>query len=79
MTSKMLKSKKSKVVQNGFKILFKNIDKWPRSILMDAGGEFALVTKWCREKNIKVYIPNSSFHGAYIERLNQSIKNRIYS
>lgn len=36
-----LKSKKSKVVQNGFKILFKNIDKWPRSILMDAGGEFA--------------------------------------
>ena len=41
---------------------------------MDAGGEFALVKKLCTEKNISTYIPFSSFHGALIERFNQTIK-----
>ena len=54
------------------------MNKTPRSILMDAGGEFTLVRKWCLENNIRTYLPFSSFHGAYIERFNQSIKNRIY-
>ena len=31
------------------------------------------------KNNIKTYLPYSSFHGAIIERFNQSIKNRIYN
>ena len=45
---------------------------------MDAGTEFVLVRKWCAENNIKTYLPYSSFHGAFIEWFNQSIKNLIY-
>ena len=73
-----IKSKKSDVVLNAFKTVFKTIDKPPRSVLMDLGGEFALVRKWCDDKSIRVYLPYSSFHGAFIERFNQSIKRRIY-
>ena len=42
---------------------------------MDAGTEFVLVRKWCAENNIRTYLPYSSFHGSFIERFNQSIKN----
>ena len=57
---------------------FTEYRKTPRSLLTDAGGEFVLVRRWCEENNIKTYLPYSSFHGAYIERFNQTIKNRIY-
>ena len=60
------------------KLFLKNIEKAPRSILMGAGTEFVLVRKWCAENNIKTYLPYSSFHGSFIERFNQSIKNRMY-
>ena len=73
-----IKSKRSEIVLKAFKSFLQGIDKKPRSLLTDAGGEFSLVRKWCKEKNIKTYLPYSSFHGAYIERFNQSIKNRIY-
>ena len=73
-----IKNKKSDVVLKAFKSLLQGMNKTPRSILMDAGGEFTLVRKWCLENNIRTYLPFSSFHGAYIERFNQSIKNRIY-
>lgn len=73
-----IKNKKSDVVLIAFKKLFQNINKTPRSLLTDAGGEFVLVRKWCEKNNIKTYIPYSSFHGAYIERFNQTIKNRLY-
>ena len=52
-----IKSKKSDVVLHAFKTLLKQIPKTPRSILMDAGGEFILVRKWCAENNIKTYLP----------------------
>ena len=45
---------------------------------MDAGGEFTSVRRWCNENNIKSYLPYSSFHGSFIERFNQSDKNRLY-
>ena len=73
-----IKNKKSDVVLKVFKTFIKNIDKVPRSILMDAGTEFVLVRKWCAENNIKTYLPYSSFHGSFLERFNQSIKNRMY-
>ena len=73
-----IKSKKSDVVLHAFKTLLKQIPKTPRSILMDAGGEFILVRKWCAENNIKTYLPYTSFHGSFIERFNQTIKNRLY-
>ena len=47
----------------------------PKNILMDAGTEFVLVRKLCAENNIKIYLPYSSFHGSFIERFNQSIRN----
>ena len=47
--------------------------------MTDSGGEFSLVIKWCLKNNIKTYLPYSSFHGAIIERFNQTIKNRIYN
>ena len=74
-----LKSKKSGEVLNAFQKILKESGKKPHSILTDSGGEFSLVIKWCLKNNIKTYLPYSSFHGAIIERFNQSIKNRIYN
>ena len=73
-----LKSKTSENVLKGFKSILKTSGKIPKSILTDAGGEFSLVRKWCKDQNISTYLPYSSFHGAIIERFNQTIKNRIY-
>ena len=73
-----IKNKKSDVVLKAFSRLLRGIDKTPRSLLTDAGGEFTLVRKWCVKNNIKTYLPYTSFHGSYIERFNQTIKNRIY-
>ena len=73
-----IKNKKSDVVLSAFKILLKRMNRLPRSVLMDAGGEFTSVRRWCNENNIKTYLPYSSFHGSFIERFNQSIKNRLY-
>lgn len=73
-----IKNKKSDIVLKAFKTFIKNVDKVPRNILMDAGTEFVLVRKWCVENNIRTYLPYSSFHGSFIERFNQSIKNRMY-
>ena len=72
------RNKKSDVVLKAFKTFINNIDKIPRSILMNARTEFVLVRKWCAESNIKTYLPYSSFRGSLIESFNQSIKNRIY-
>ena len=44
---------------------------------MDAGTEFVLVREWCAENNIKIYLSYSSFHGSFMERFNQSNKNRM--
>ena len=73
-----IKSKKSDVVLKAFKTLIRSMTKAPRSMLMDAGTEFVLVRRWCAENNIKTYLPYTSFHGSFIERFNQSIKNRMY-
>ena len=40
-----IKNKKSDVVLKAFKTFMKDVVKVPRSVLMDAGGEFALVRK----------------------------------
>ena len=73
-----LKLKKSEEVLNAFKKIIKEAKKTPHSILSDAGGEFSLLKKWCLNNNIKTYLPFSSFHGAIVERFNQTIKSRIY-
>ena len=73
-----MKFKKSDFVLHALEILLKQISKLPRSILMDAGGEFILVRRWCAENNIKTYPPYTSFHGPFIDRLNQTIKNLLY-
>ena len=72
-----IKGKKSDVVLHEFKTLLKQISKTPRNILMDAGGEFTLVRKWFAENNIKTYLPITFFHGSFIERFNQRIKEII--
>ena len=71
------KKQKSNVVLHKFKILLKQIFEIPISILMDVGGEFILVRRWCAENNIKTYLSYTSFHGSFIEIFNQTIKNRL--
>ena len=72
-----IRNKKLDVALKAFKAFMKNIEKVPRSTLMDAGTEFVLVRKWCSGNNIKAYFPYSSFHGSFIERFNQLNKNRM--
>ena len=75
-----LKSKSGKDVLIGFKEILKRAQKIPSSILSDSGKEFRnkIFLSFCKENNIKTYEAFSSFHGAIVERFNQSIKNRLF-
>ena len=67
-------NKKSDVVLRAFKSFINNIDKIPRSILMDAGTEFVLVRKLCAENNIKTYLPIHLFMVPLLKGLINQLK-----
>jgi hypothetical protein len=55
-------------------------EKPPLTLVMDRGSEFFNdeFKAYCESKGIKYYPPDSSTHGAYIERFNRTLQGIIY-
>lgn len=74
-----LENKKGVTVLNAFKdILIEAKDK-PFMIVCDKGTEFTnkSFNDYCNNENIKVILPESNTHAAYIERFNRTFQNLI--
>lgn len=77
---RLLRSKQSENVLYAFKsILEEAVDK-PFMVVVDRGTEFYNkdFKKYCDDNNILFYSPDSSIHGAYIERFNRSLQAIVY-
>jgi len=77
--ARLLKNKRGETVLEAFKSIVTLAGK-PKSISCDRGTEFhnEKFKKYCSENEIYLYTPDSSIHGAYIERFNRTLQSLIY-
>lgn len=76
---RLLKDKRGETVLQAFKSIVDIAGK-PKSVTCDRGTEFhnEKFKKYCIEQQIYLYTPDSSIHGAYIERFNRTLQSLIY-
>lgn len=77
---RMLKSKHAKVVINAFNSILIEAGTPPYSLVMDRGTEFQNqeFKKYCADRKIHYFPPDTSIHGAYVERFNRTLQSLIY-
>lgn len=77
---RLLQSKHGKVVLNAFKSILEEAVEKPLILIVDRGTEFynQEFRAFCEANGIKFFSPDSSIHGAYIERFNRSLQTIIY-
>jgi len=75
-----LLSKDAKPVLDAFKSILQEARSPPYLLVFDRGTEFynRSFQQFCAQNNIKVYSPDTSIHGAYIERFNRTLRDIIY-
>lgn len=75
-----LRDKSGRTVISAFEEILKSAGKSPIHLVVDRGTEFynKHFEKFCKDRNIKYYSPDSSIHGAFIERFNRTLQNIIY-
>jgi len=75
-----LRTKESQPVLDAFKSILHEAGQYPRMVVLDRGTEFhnALFTNFCDDNNIRLYTPDTSIHGAYVERFNRTLQSIIY-
>jgi len=72
-------NKKSKNVLEAFKDILNEAIEKPFMIVCDKGTEFtnSAFISYCRQENIKVVLPETNTHAAYIERFNRTFQNLV--
>jgi len=77
---RLIPNKTGPVVLNAFKSVLSEAQRKPFVLMLDGGAEFRnkLFSEFCESQNIKVYSPDTSTHGAYIERFNRTLQSLIY-
>ena len=78
--ARMLLSKHGDGVLEAFKSILEEAESPPLTLVMDRGTEFfnEKFENFCSNNNIKYFPPDSSVHGAYIERFNRTLQGLIY-
>jgi transposase InsO family protein len=78
--ARLLNDKRGETVLEAFKSILKSACDKPKSISCDRGTEFQneKFKAFCIQNEIVLYTPDSSIHGAYIERFNQSLQKLTY-
>jgi len=78
--ARLLRTKEGKVVTDAFRSILREAVTPPRMLVMDRGTEFynEHFKRFCEENNIRYFPPDSSIHGAYIERFNRTLQSIIY-
>lgn len=77
---RMLRSKHGPTVTRAFQSILEEAIIPPNNLVMDRGSEFYNrdFEHFCAEKGIKYYPPDSSSHGAFVERFNRTMQGIIY-
>ena len=76
-----LRDKKTKTVIFAFKKILDSAITKPKSVFLDAGSEFTNKSfrQFCADNGIKLYIARSFGKAAFVERLNLTLKRKIYA
>ena len=77
---RLLPSKHGPVVLNAFRSILQEAGSKPKILVADRGTEFYNqgFQTFCQANEILFYSPDSSIHGAYIERFNRSLQTLVY-
>lgn len=77
---RMLENKNAASVLEAFKSILSSAGEKPKILVIDRGTEFKnrIFEKFCADSNILLRTPDSSIHGAYIERFNRTLQSLIY-
>jgi hypothetical protein len=77
---RLLQSKHGECAVRAFESILEEANTPPVTLVMDRGSEFynADFENFCASRNIRYYPPDSSSHGAYIERFNRTLQGIIY-
>lgn len=77
---RLLESKHGACAVKALDSILYEAEKPPLTLVMDRGSEFFNdeFKAYCESKGIKYYPPDSSTHGAYIERFNRTLQGIIY-
>jgi hypothetical protein len=77
---RLLTNKTGPVVLRAFKSVLKEAQTPPLILVVDRGTEFYNegFRNFCENQQIRFYSPDSSIHGAYIERFNRTLQGIIY-
>jgi transposase InsO family protein len=74
-----LKNKTGSHVLDAFKNILIEAIKKPYMVVCDKGAEFrnSAFISYCRENNIKLVLPETNTHAAYVERFNRTFQNIV--
>ena len=77
---RLLTSKHGDMVLNAFRSILDEAKSKPITLLVDRGTEFSnhRFQSFCKANNILYITPDTSVHGAYIERFNRTLQTIIY-
>lgn len=77
---RLLKDKTGELVLSNFKSVLEEAKGKPLNLVIDGGAEFRnrIFSSFCSDQNITLINPDSSTHGAYIERFNRTLQSLIY-
>ena len=72
--------KTAPLVLKAFKSILKEANRKPLVIVLDGGAEFQnkYFKAFCKSLGIELFAPDTSTHGAYIERFNRTLQSLIY-
>lgn len=75
-----LTTKHGPKVLQAFKSILQEAVEYPKNLVFDRGAEFYNqdFLQFCRRNSIQVYSPDTSIHGAFIERFNRTLQSIIY-
>jgi len=75
-----LHSKEKGVVLDAFKSILQEARTKPRMVVVDRGTEFQndLFVKYLHDNGIRLFMPDTSIHAAYIERFNRTFQQILY-
>lgn len=77
---RLLKSKHGDIVLHAFKSVLEEAIENPKTLVIDRGTEFKNkeFENFCMANGIVLFTPDSSIHGAYIERFNRTLQGIMY-
>lgn len=77
---RLLKSKHGPVVVEAFKSILQEAVDPPSMVVLDRGTEFynQHFKNFCQTRNIMLFSPDSSIHGAFVERFNRTLQSIVY-